>query len=86
MGVGPPTPTWGNMLADDQGSAGFGAWWFWVFPSIALLITTLGFNLLGELGARRPRPADRAHLRHAPQGGGGDRPVRTRPAGAGAGR
>jgi hypothetical protein len=36
------------MLADDQGSAGFGAWWFWVFPSIALLITTLGFNLLGD--------------------------------------
>ncbi len=48
VGVGPPTPTWGNMLADDQGSAGFGAWWFWVFPSIALLITTLGFNLLGD--------------------------------------
>jgi peptide/nickel transport system permease protein len=48
VGVGPPTPTWGNMLADDQGSAGFGAWWFWVFPSVALLITTLGFNLLGD--------------------------------------
>ena len=47
-GRGPPIPTWGNMLADDQGSAGFGAWWFWVFPSIALLITTLGFNLLGD--------------------------------------
>jgi len=48
VGVGPPIPTWGNMLADDQGSAGFGAWWFWVFPSVALLITTLGFNLLGD--------------------------------------
>jgi peptide/nickel transport system permease protein len=48
VGVGPPTPTWGNMLADAQGSAGFGAWWFWIFPSIALLITTLGFNLLGD--------------------------------------
>jgi len=48
VGVGPPTPTWGNMLADAQGSAGFGAWWFWIFPSLALLITTLGFNLLGD--------------------------------------
>ena len=48
VGVGPPTPTWGNMLADAQGSAGFGAWWFWIFPSVALLITTLGFNLLGD--------------------------------------
>jgi peptide/nickel transport system permease protein len=47
VGVGPPTPTWGNMLADAQGS-GFQNWWFWVFPSIALLITTLGFNLLGD--------------------------------------
>jgi peptide/nickel transport system permease protein len=48
VGVGPPTPTWGNMLADAQGRAGFGAWWFWIFPSIALLITTLGFNMLGD--------------------------------------
>ena len=47
VGVGPPTPTWGNMLADAQGS-GFQNWWFWIFPSIALLITTLGFNLLGD--------------------------------------
>jgi peptide/nickel transport system permease protein len=48
VGIGPPIPTWGNMLADAQGSAGFGAWWFWIFPSLALLITTLGFNLLGD--------------------------------------
>jgi peptide/nickel transport system permease protein len=48
VGVGPPTPTWGNMLADAQGRAGFGAWWFWLFPSIALLITTLAFNLIGD--------------------------------------
>ncbi len=48
VGVGPPTPTWGNMLADAEGRAGFGAWWFWLFPSAALLITTLGFNILGD--------------------------------------
>ncbi len=47
VGIGPPTPTWGNMLADAQGT-GFQAWWFWIFPSIALLITTLGFNILGD--------------------------------------
>lgn len=47
VGVGPPTPTWGNMLADAQGN-GFQSWWFWIFPSIALLITTLGFNILGD--------------------------------------
>jgi peptide/nickel transport system permease protein len=47
VGVQPPTPSWGNMIADAQGS-GLQNWWFWVFPSLALLITTLGFNLLGD--------------------------------------
>jgi peptide/nickel transport system permease protein len=47
VGVGPPTPTWGNMLSDAQNS-GFQNWWFWIFPSVALLLTTLGFNLLGD--------------------------------------
>ncbi len=47
VGVGPPIPTWGNMLSDAQNS-GFVNWWFWIFPSIALLLTTLGFNLLGD--------------------------------------
>jgi peptide/nickel transport system permease protein len=47
VGVVPPTPSWGNMLADAQGT-GYGAWWFWFFPMLFLLITTLGFNLLGD--------------------------------------
>ncbi|MGD1034330.1 MAG: ABC transporter permease [Candidatus Dormibacteria bacterium] len=47
VGVQPPTPSWGNMISDAQGS-GLQNWWFWVFPSAALLVTTLGFNLLGD--------------------------------------
>jgi peptide/nickel transport system permease protein len=47
LGVQPPTPSWGNMLADAQ-SAGYQPWWFWLFPALALLITTLSFNLLGD--------------------------------------
>ena len=47
VGVQPPTPSWGNMISDAQGS-GLQNWWFWVFPSVALLLTTLGFNLLGD--------------------------------------
>jgi peptide/nickel transport system permease protein len=47
LGVLPPTPSWGNMLSDAQAS-GYQAWWFWLFPGLALLITTLGFNLLGD--------------------------------------
>ena len=62
VGVQPPTPSWGNMISDAQGS-GLQNWWFWVFPSAALLVTTLGFNLLGELGSRRARPAHGKDLR-----------------------
>ena len=71
VGVGPPTPTWGNMLADAQGS-GFQDWWFWIFPSLALLITTLGFNLLGDSvrDALDPRTERIFAMRKRGRGGG----------------
>jgi peptide/nickel transport system permease protein len=47
MGVVPPTPTWGNMLSDALQFYQV-AWWFILFPGLALLITTLAFNLLGD--------------------------------------
>jgi len=47
LGVQPPTPSWGNMLSDAEG-VGFQAWWFYIFPMIFLLLTTLAFNLLGD--------------------------------------
>jgi peptide/nickel transport system permease protein len=47
MGVVPPTPTWGNMLSDSLQYYQV-AWWFVLFPGLALLVTTLAFNLLGD--------------------------------------
>jgi peptide/nickel transport system permease protein len=47
LGVVPPTPTWGNML-DDSLPFYQVAWWFPLFPGLALLVTTLAFNLLGD--------------------------------------
>lgn len=47
LGVPPPTPDWGGML-DESISYYQQAWWFVVFPGLALLITTLAFNLLGD--------------------------------------
>ena len=47
LGVTPPTPSWGNMLSDAEG-VGFQAWWFYIFPMVFLLLTTLAFNLLGD--------------------------------------
>ena len=47
MGVPPPTATWGQMLADANTYYTV-AWWMLVFPGVALLLTTLAFNLLGN--------------------------------------
>ena len=47
LGVVPPTPSWGGMLADSLQYYQV-AWWFVLFPGLALLATTLSFNLLGD--------------------------------------
>ncbi|HET7310733.1 MAG TPA: ABC transporter permease [Mycobacteriales bacterium] len=46
VGVQPPTADWGQMISDAQGN--YHAWWFLVFPSLALLLTTLAFNIFGD--------------------------------------
>lgn len=47
IGVQPPTPSWGNMLITGKQTLG-AAWWLSAFPGLAILITVLGYNLLGE--------------------------------------
>ena len=47
LGVKPPTPTWGQMLAESFELYTV-AWWFFIFPGLALLTTVLAFNLLGD--------------------------------------
>ncbi len=47
IGVQPPTPSWGNILTQGKNVLGI-AWWMSVFPGMAILITVLGYNLLGE--------------------------------------
>jgi peptide/nickel transport system permease protein len=47
LGVVPPTPSWGSMLADSLGYYRV-AWWFVLVPGAALVVTTLAFNLLGD--------------------------------------
>ena len=48
VGIPPPTADWGQMINDAQDVYQYGAWWFLVFPSIALLVTTLAFNIFGD--------------------------------------
>ncbi|MDA1000310.1 MAG: ABC transporter permease [bacterium] len=48
LGVPPPTPTWGGMLSDGRSFLDT-AWWIALFPGLALMMTVLGVNLLGDL-------------------------------------
>jgi peptide/nickel transport system permease protein len=47
LGVQPPTPSWGNILIDGKANIEI-AWWLSVFPGLAILLTVLSYNLLGE--------------------------------------
>ena len=47
VGVQPPTPSWGNMLTDARETIVI-APWAAIFPGLAIFLTVLGFNLLGD--------------------------------------
>ncbi|HTX54970.1 MAG TPA: oligopeptide ABC transporter permease [Candidatus Baltobacteraceae bacterium] len=47
LGVQPPTPSWGNILNVGRSNIEI-AWWLSIFPGLAILITVLAYNLLGE--------------------------------------
>jgi len=47
LGVQPPQASWGNILTDGKEYIQF-AWWLSLFPGLAILLTVLGYNLLGE--------------------------------------
>lgn len=47
LGAQPPSPEWGAMLTDAREFARE-AWWYMTFPGLALALTVLGFNLLGD--------------------------------------
>jgi peptide/nickel transport system permease protein len=47
LGAQPPSPDWGLMVADGRGQI-FTEWWISTFPGLAIFLTVLGFNLLGD--------------------------------------
>lgn len=47
IGIQPPTPSWGNILSEGKAVMGAG-WWMMLFPGLAIFITVVGYNLLGE--------------------------------------
>ncbi len=53
MGVQPPAPTWGQMIASAADHTR--AWWMMLFPGLMVAVTVAAFNLVGE-GLKRSRP------------------------------
>ncbi len=47
VGIQPPTPTWGNMLADGRAYVA-SAWWLATFPGLAIMVTVLSINMIGD--------------------------------------
>jgi peptide/nickel transport system permease protein len=47
LGIQPPNPSWGNMILDGYTRIQY-AWWQAVFPSLAIVLSVLSFNLLGD--------------------------------------
>ena len=48
LGVRPPTPEWGIMVAEGAGFIVSGEWWIALFPGLALMLAVFCFNLLGD--------------------------------------
>jgi ABC-type dipeptide/oligopeptide/nickel transport system permease subunit len=48
LGAIPPEPEWGAMLGDSYRYLTTGAWWAVLFPGLAIMLSVLGFNLLGD--------------------------------------
>jgi ABC-type dipeptide/oligopeptide/nickel transport system permease subunit len=48
VGIPPPNPTWGNMLSDALNAGLVPPWWLVLFPGVAITLTVLAFNLLGD--------------------------------------
>jgi peptide/nickel transport system permease protein len=47
LGLPPPAPSWGGMIADGRDALA-SAWWVALFPGLALAVAALAFNLIGE--------------------------------------
>jgi peptide/nickel transport system permease protein len=59
LGVRPPTPDWGSAVAEGQAQLGY-AWWTSTFPGVALVLSFLAFNLVGEWLVDRYSPTEAA--------------------------
>jgi ABC-type dipeptide/oligopeptide/nickel transport system permease subunit len=62
VGVPPPTPSWGNMLGGVLAAAFRPPWWIVVFPGVAITLTVMAANLLGDALRDFIDPKLRGHI------------------------
>jgi len=48
LGIQPPASEWGEMTAEGASQMVTGEWWLFVFPGLAIMLTVLAFNLIGD--------------------------------------
>ncbi len=48
LGIQPPQAEWGAMTAEGAEYIVSGEWWLFLFPGLAIMVTVLSFNLLGD--------------------------------------
>ena len=48
LSVGPDVPTWGGMVAAGRDQIITGKWWIYTFPGVAIMLTVLSINLIGD--------------------------------------
>lgn len=48
LGIQPPQSEWGSMTAEGAGNIVSGEWWLFLFPGLAIMVTVLAFNLVGD--------------------------------------
>jgi peptide/nickel transport system permease protein len=48
LGVPPSVPTWGSMLAESREQLIANKWWLAIFPGLAIVLTVLSFNIIGD--------------------------------------
>ena len=74
VGISPPQASWGEMLTEATPIFAT-AWWFFVFPGLALLLTVLAFNLLGDALRDATDPTLRTGRRRVRQARPGPAPL-----------
>ncbi len=68
LGVRPPTPEWGIMVAEGAAFMVSGEWWNAFFPGAALMVAVFCFNLLGDGLARHGRSPETDMSGHSMSG------------------